>query len=73
MLHRGGCHARSPDSRNPRILIVTDRDDLDNQIKDTFKSCDLKPIRATSGSHCWNSFGTRRGWSPRSSTSSMRR
>ncbi|QIE56574.1 type I restriction endonuclease subunit R [Pikeienuella piscinae] len=37
--------------RNPRILIVTDRDDLDKQIKDTFKSCDLEPIRATSGSH----------------------
>lgn len=37
--------------KNPRILIVTDRDDLDKQIKDTFKSCDLEPIRATSGSH----------------------
>ncbi|MCX7644223.1 MAG: type I restriction endonuclease subunit R, partial [Rhodobacteraceae bacterium] len=36
---------------NPRILIVTDRDDLDRQIKDTFKSCDLEPVRATSGSH----------------------
>ena len=37
--------------RNPRILIVTDRDDLEKQIKATFKSCDLEPIRATSGSH----------------------
>lgn len=36
---------------NPRIVIVTDRDDLDKQIKDTFKSCDLEPVRATSGSH----------------------
>jgi type I restriction enzyme, R subunit len=36
---------------NPRVLIVTDRDDLDKQIKDTFKSCDLEPVRATSGSH----------------------
>ncbi|WP_041535984.1 type I restriction endonuclease subunit R [Parvibaculum lavamentivorans] len=35
---------------NPRIIIVTDREDLDKQIKDTFKSCDMKPIRATSGS-----------------------
>ena len=26
---------------NPRILIVTDRDDLDKQIKATFKSCEL--------------------------------
>tara|TARA_R110002020_G_scaffold83397_1_gene206588 strand:+ start:5771 stop:8995 length:3225 start_codon:yes stop_codon:yes gene_type:complete len=36
---------------NPRILIVTDRDDLDKQIKGTFKSCDMDPVRATSGSH----------------------
>lgn len=36
---------------NPQIIIVTDRDDLDKQIKDTFKSCDLEPVRATSGSH----------------------
>lgn len=36
---------------NPRILIVTDRDDLDKQIKDTFKSCELEPMRATSGAH----------------------
>lgn len=36
---------------NPRIIIVTDRDDLDKQIKDTFRSCDLDPVRATSGAH----------------------
>ena len=36
---------------NPRLIIVTDRDDLDKQIKDTFKSCDLTPARATSGAH----------------------
>lgn len=36
---------------NPRIIIVTDRDDLDKQIKDTFKSCDLEPVRASSGNH----------------------
>ncbi|KNX42074.1 Type-1 restriction enzyme R protein [Roseovarius tolerans] len=36
---------------NPRIIIVTDRDDLDKQIKETFKSCDLEPVRATSGAH----------------------
>ena len=35
--------------RNSRIIIVTDRDDLDKQIKATFKSCDMEPIRATSG------------------------
>ncbi len=36
---------------NPRIVIVTDRDDLDKQIKGTFKACDMEPIRATSGAH----------------------
>lgn len=36
---------------NPRILIVTDRDDLDVQIKDTFHACDMAPLRATSGAH----------------------
>jgi type I restriction enzyme R subunit len=36
---------------NPRIIIVTDRDDLDKQIKGTFKSCEMEPIRATSGSN----------------------
>jgi type I restriction enzyme R subunit len=34
---------------NPRIIIVTDRDDLDKQIKATFKSCEMEPRRATSG------------------------
>ena len=36
---------------NPRIIIVTDRDDLDKQIKDTFRSCDLEPVRATTGAN----------------------
>ncbi len=36
---------------NPRIIIVTDRDDLDIQIRDTLRSCDLEPVRATSGAH----------------------
>ncbi len=36
---------------NPRIIIVTDRTDLDHQIKDTFKSCELEPVGARSGSH----------------------
>lgn len=36
---------------NPRIIIVTDRDDLDKQIKGTFKSCDMEPVRANSGAH----------------------
>lgn len=31
-----------PDITNPRILIVTDRKDLDRQIRDTFKNANLK-------------------------------
>ena len=31
-----------PNIINPRIIIVTDRRDLDKQIKDTFKNCNLK-------------------------------
>tara|TARA_R110001606_G_C15403197_1_gene653532 strand:+ start:12352 stop:15576 length:3225 start_codon:yes stop_codon:yes gene_type:complete len=37
--------------RNQRLVIVTDRDDLDKQIKDTFKSCDMEPKSATSGTN----------------------
>ncbi len=42
-----------PDILNPRVIIVTDRKDLDKQIKDTFKNCGLKKevIQATSGQH----------------------
>ena len=36
---------------NPRIIIVTDRDDLDRQIRDTFKSCEMEPVRAEKGTH----------------------
>lgn len=28
--------------KNPRIIVVTDRKDLDRQIRDTFKNCKLK-------------------------------
>lgn len=40
-----------PDILNPRVIIVTDRKDLDKQIKDTFQNCNLKKdvIQATSG------------------------
>src|ERR1035437_5824703 len=34
---------------NPRIVLVTDRDDLDKQLGTTFKACGLIPDRATSG------------------------
>ncbi|MFY9590236.1 type I restriction endonuclease subunit R [Rickettsia endosymbiont of Halotydeus destructor] len=34
---------------NARIILVTDRTDLDNQLKNTFKSCEFKPVCAASG------------------------
>ncbi|WP_301099854.1 HsdR family type I site-specific deoxyribonuclease [Otariodibacter sp.] len=34
---------------NPRVVLVTDRDDLDKQLRDTFVDCGLEPKRATSG------------------------
>lgn len=42
-----------PKITNPRVIIVTDRRDLDRQIRDTFKNCNLKKdvIQATSGQH----------------------
>ena len=51
MVMLGKALAMERDIPNPRIIIVTDRDDLDKQIKDTFKACELTPVRATSGSH----------------------
>jgi len=38
-----------PGVPNPRIVLVTDRDDLDKQLKNTFAACGLDPNRATSG------------------------
>lgn len=39
--------------QNPRVLIVTDRKDLDTQIETTFRNCGLKKgvIKASSGQH----------------------
>ncbi len=34
---------------NPRIVLVTDRDDLDKQLGNTFAACGLEADRATSG------------------------
>ena len=51
MVMLGRALALDKDIPNPRIIIVTDRDDLDRQIKGTFKSCEMEPIRATSGTH----------------------
>lgn len=36
---------------NPRIVLVTDREDLDIQLGNTFAACGLNPERATWGRH----------------------
>lgn len=43
--------ALDPDISNPRIVLVTDRVDLDDQIKKTFASCGMQPEQADSGRH----------------------
>ena len=43
--------ALDPDIRNPRIVLVTDRVDLDKQLGNTFAACGLAPDRADSGRH----------------------
>jgi len=43
--------ALDPDIRNPRVVLVTDRVDLDKQLGNTFASCGLSPERADSGRH----------------------
>lgn len=49
MVMLGRALAFSSEVRNPRIVIITDRKDLDRQIRDTFKSCDLTPHQASTG------------------------
>lgn len=41
--------ALDPEILNPRIVLVTDRDDLDKQLENTFTACGLEANRATSG------------------------
>ena len=41
--------ALDPEILNPRIVLVTDRDDLDKQLGNTFAACGLAANRATSG------------------------
>jgi type I restriction enzyme R subunit len=43
------CLALDPGIPNPRIILVTDREDLDQQLGNTFAACGLEPARATSG------------------------
>jgi len=41
--------ALAPEPSNPRIILVTDRKDLDKQLGNTFAACGLDKKRATSG------------------------
>ena len=43
--------ARETDITNPVIVLVTDRVDLDEQIKKTFHHCGLEPVQALTGKH----------------------
>ncbi|WP_197324846.1 type I restriction endonuclease subunit R [Ralstonia solanacearum] len=43
--------ALDPNIRNPRVVLVTDRVDLDKQLGNTFAACGLTPDRADSGRH----------------------
>lgn len=43
--------ALDPGVKDQRVVLVTDRDDLDKQIRDTFVACELDPKRAQNGSH----------------------
>lgn len=51
MVMLGRALALAQDIPNARIVLATDRDDLDRQIKDTFQSCDMEPVRSTSGTN----------------------
>lgn len=37
--------------RNPHIVLVTDRTDLDDQIYNTFRACGKQPVKAKTGDH----------------------
>lgn len=43
--------AMEPDIPNPRIVLVTDRIDLGDQLKSTFAACGLEPKNASTGRH----------------------
>lgn len=43
------CIAMDVDIVNPRIVLVTDRTDLDIQLGNTFRACGMEPERANSG------------------------
>ncbi len=43
--------ALHPEIANPKIVLVTDRIDLDDQIWGTFRACGLEPEQASTGKH----------------------
>ncbi len=43
--------ALDPEIVNPRIILVTDRIDLDTQLCDTFRFCGMEPVKAESGAN----------------------
>jgi len=43
--------ALDPRIKNPKVIIVTDRVDLDNQISKTFKACGKDVVQARTGEH----------------------
>lgn len=45
------CLSLEKDIKNARVIIVTDRIDLDNQITKTFEACQKHPVQAKSGAH----------------------
>ena len=50
--------ALANDVLDPRIVLVTDRDDLDKQLGNTFIACGLEPFRATSGRNLYRLIKT---------------
>jgi len=43
--------ALAPDILAPKVILVTDRIDLDDQICGTFRACGLEPEQAGTGEH----------------------
>lgn len=43
--------AQHPDIPHPRLILVTDRVELDKQISETFRYCGYEPVRANDGKH----------------------
>ena len=51
MVMLGKAIALDPDIRDPKIVLVTDRVDLDDQLYRTFHHCGKEPVRARTGKH----------------------